>query len=135
MLNLKQRIKLSLYGFDISMKIKKCSQIWGIKMHMQMKRKYWISELPPVYWYYCITFSPPYRFSRIQIIGQMRWEFGSVLPTEIKYNLSEAEASLTPIFWIITLIYTQMNTITPSSGNTWNYILLSNWPPTTYVLI
>ncbi|XP_046388604.1 DNA replication complex GINS protein PSF1-like [Ischnura elegans] len=32
-----------------------------------------------------------YLYNRLQYIRQMRWEFGSILPPEIKYNLCEPE--------------------------------------------
>ncbi|KAK3608662.1 hypothetical protein CHS0354_042674 [Potamilus streckersoni] len=32
-----------------------------------------------------------YLYNRIEQIKKMRWEFGSVLPTEVKYNLCEQE--------------------------------------------
>ncbi|KAK2147299.1 hypothetical protein LSH36_561g03098 [Paralvinella palmiformis] len=32
-----------------------------------------------------------YVYNRLQKIAQMRWEFGSVLPADIKYNLAEQE--------------------------------------------
>ncbi|XP_071962678.1 DNA replication complex GINS protein PSF1-like [Antedon mediterranea] len=32
-----------------------------------------------------------YLYNRLQVIRQMRWEFGSVLPVDVKQNLSENE--------------------------------------------
>ncbi|XP_033100346.1 DNA replication complex GINS protein PSF1-like [Anneissia japonica] len=32
-----------------------------------------------------------YLYNRLQVIRQMRWEFGSVLPADVKHNLSENE--------------------------------------------
>lgn len=32
-----------------------------------------------------------YIYNRLQKIRKMRWEFGSILPADVKYNLSEAE--------------------------------------------
>ena len=32
-----------------------------------------------------------YRFNRLAIIRNMRWEFGSVLPADVRQNLSEQE--------------------------------------------
>ena len=40
-----------------------------------------------------------YRYNRLQVIQQMRWEFGSVLPADIKYNLSEQEVLVTFIIY------------------------------------
>jgi len=31
------------------------------------------------------------RYNRLQVVRQMRWDFGSILPPDIKYNLSEQE--------------------------------------------
>ncbi|XP_018334482.1 DNA replication complex GINS protein PSF1-like [Agrilus planipennis] len=32
-----------------------------------------------------------YHYNRLRLLRQMRWEFGSILPTELKENLSAAE--------------------------------------------
>jgi len=31
------------------------------------------------------------RYNRLEVVRQMRWDFGSILPPDIKYNLSEQE--------------------------------------------
>ena len=36
----------------------------------------------------------PFRSSRVEHIRELRWEFGSVLPADIKYNLAEQEVLL-----------------------------------------
>ncbi len=35
-----------------------------------------------------------YSYNRLKMIKEMRWEFGSVLPPDIKYNLCEAEVGV-----------------------------------------
>lgn len=35
-----------------------------------------------------------FRYNRLTRIRQMRWEFGSILPPEVKYNLSEPEVCI-----------------------------------------
>lgn len=32
-----------------------------------------------------------YLYNRLQVVRQMRWDFGSILPPDVKYNLSEQE--------------------------------------------
>ena len=36
-----------------------------------------------------------FSYNRLEKIRKMRWEFGSVLPADIKYNLNEQEVCLT----------------------------------------
>jgi len=39
-----------------------------------------------------LTYSCFYaRYNRLEVVRQMRWDFGSILPPDIKYNLSEQE--------------------------------------------
>lgn len=45
------------------------------------------------------------RYNRLEYIKKMRWEFGSVLPTEVKYNLCEQEVSCGNVLPTNILIY------------------------------
>lgn len=39
-----------------------------------------------------------YSWNRMQQIRQMRWEFGSILPADIKENLSDSEVCIILMF-------------------------------------
>ena len=36
-----------------------------------------------------------FRYNRLEKVKNLRWEFGSVVPADIKSNMSEMEVSLT----------------------------------------
>ena len=60
------------------------------------KNPYSNSKLIWIVLTYCLIASSSYN--RLGHIRQMRWEFGSVLPPDIKYNLSEQEVSANCIY-------------------------------------
>lgn len=39
-------------------------------------------------------FPYPFRYNRLEQIKKMRWEFGSVLPPEVKFNMCEQEVHI-----------------------------------------
>ena len=43
---------------------------------------------------FCLFPIHVFRYNRIEHVKKMRWEFGSVLPADVKVNLSDQEVGL-----------------------------------------
>ena len=55
-----------------------------------------------------------FSYNRLEKIRKMRWEFGSVLPADIKYNLNEQEVCLTflSLYDLTVLVYSHNRYLT-----------------------
>ncbi|KAG8336229.1 DNA replication complex GINS protein PSF1 [Homalodisca vitripennis] len=62
-----------------------------------------------------------YLWNRMQLIRQMRWEFGSILPPDIKENLSESELLnllivFKNLYWVAQKGWSDLNCVVPVEG-------------------